>query len=954
MKRSARMPATRLSGLATVAAISLTAIPWYAGAQELTTFQEGVSPAVGYAQDATYIRSSSLDGNFDDDTDLELIVGSTTGDVLRGLLEFDISEIPASSQIDSVSLELKTHTNTGLDQGGVEGNPTFNVYAYGFDIDELSSTWNDPDGDGSETTGDTMAGGTLGDLLTSVSFDVTATEQLITFANTPEFQAAVSAALADDGILRLITAKDDESTVGTHEFARFAADSSTTEGDRPALMVTYSASTDPSAIWPPRNDLGQRPAVPATTEGVVTIRNNGETKLLTLSNWAVSGPDADHVTVSDGPSEIAPGGTADLIYIFNSKNETGVFSATITFDSNDPNRPNAAIAISASVINSAGPDGHYTFDDGTVEAPSVNDITGHGRHGSVDSADGSVSFGQASLIGGAGQSASVDGGGAIEIPANSFDDLTDYTVSAWVQLSAFPAELGSIFAKSESPDNPSGALLVTPDGSLIWLVPDASPDPLFSTDPLLKLGEAAMVTVVSTGNGDNVSVYVNGALAASGQGLGEVVAEPGVFYIGSFGPLFTSGLVDDLQISAKALSAEEIKQLADNPGTVLVAEQADSDGDGLTDTEEIEAGTDPVKADTDGDGLGDFAEVREHLTNPLESDSDGDGSGDGTEVAAGSDPNDASSLSLSLNLVAYYPLDGNLQDIAGSSHGVGKTWTPGGKADQPELLADNPATELTFSEGAFGQGVDLDGSAAQYIETPIENEDIFDFGAPDNPTGFTVSVWYCVDSFTKDWQALVAKGEDNQWRVHRQGGDTERLVGNGGDGDIGHPGPGVNDGELHHVVLVSEPNVSHRFFIDGKLVQEGNAPNLEDNPMPMMIGQNPDTDDRTWDGLIDDVALWNRPLANDEIGILFNGGASLGQILTLDVGDPVIVPEITGVSISADGVALQLPAGTTYEIEYSADLVTWEVIASDVIGSYADDDAGRAGGETGYYRGVVK
>lgn len=66
------------------------------------------------------------------------------------------------------------------------------------------------------------------------------------------------------------------------------------------------------------------------------------------------------------------------------------------------------------------------------------------------------------------------------------------------------------------------------------------------------------------------------------------------------------------------------------------------------------------------------------------------------------------------------------------------------------------------------------------------------------------------------------------------------------------------------------------------------------------------------------------------------------------------VPEITGVSISAEGVALQLPAGTTYEIEYSADLVTWEVIASDVIGSYADDDAGRAGGETGYYRGVVK
>ncbi|NCF84884.1 MAG: hypothetical protein GWQ05_24965 [Verrucomicrobiaceae bacterium] len=233
------------------------------------------------------------------------------------------------------------------------------------------------------------------------------------------------------------------------------------------------------------------------------------------------------------------------------------------------------------MINSAGPDGHYTFDDGTVgtvEEPSVNDITGYGRHGRVDSAVGSVSLGQASLIGGAGQSASVDGGGAIAIPAKSFDDLTDYTVSAWVQLSAFPTELGSIFAKSDSPDTPGVSLLLAPDGSLIWLAPDTSTDPLFSTDPLLKVGEAAMVTVMSTGNGDNVSVSVNGALAGSGQGLGEVAADPGVFYIGSFGPLFTFGLADDLQIYAKALSAEEIKQLADNPGTVLVPEQPDSDG----------------------------------------------------------------------------------------------------------------------------------------------------------------------------------------------------------------------------------------------------------------------------------------------------------------------------------------------------------------------------------------
>jgi outer membrane protein OmpA-like peptidoglycan-associated protein len=58
----------------------------------------------------------------------------------------------------------------------------------------------------------------------------------------------------------------------------------------------------------------------------------------------------------------------------------------------------------------------------------------------------------------------------------------------------------------------------------------------------------------------------------------------------------------------------------------------DSDGDGLTNREERELGTDKRNPDTDGDGLKDGAEVRTHRTNPLVADTDGDGLGDGSEV----------------------------------------------------------------------------------------------------------------------------------------------------------------------------------------------------------------------------------------------------------------------------------------------------------------------------------
>src|SRR5215831_3953865 len=73
----------------------------------------------------------------------------------------------------------------------------------------------------------------------------------------------------------------------------------------------------------------------------------------------------------------------------------------------------------------------------------------------------------------------------------------------------------------------------------------------------------------------------------------------------------------------------------------------DQDGDGLSALREYQLGTDPRNADTDGDGISDGEEVTPgadgYITNPLLSDTDGDGLPDGVEVTVGSNPTNPTS-----------------------------------------------------------------------------------------------------------------------------------------------------------------------------------------------------------------------------------------------------------------------------------------------------------------------
>ena len=96
--------------------------------------------------------------------------------------------------------------------------------------------------------------------------------------------------------------------------------------------------------------------------------------------------------------------------------------------------------------------------------------------------------------------------------------------------------------------------------------------------------------------------------------------------------IFNDELLDEAQTEDNLEPVEDV-----SPEDVL--KNIDSDGDGLSDYEEIYIyKTDPYNQDSDGDGLSDYEEVMIFGTDPLSADTDGDTYFDGQEILGGYNP----------------------------------------------------------------------------------------------------------------------------------------------------------------------------------------------------------------------------------------------------------------------------------------------------------------------------
>lgn len=204
------------------------------------------------------------------------------------------------------------------------------------------------------------------------------------------------------------------------------------------------------------------------------------------------------------------------------------------------------------------------------------------------------------------------------------------------------------------------------------------------------------------------------------------------------------------------------------------------------------------------------------------------------------------------SLVAHWKLDDESGDVAADS--------TANKLDAA-LLGDP-----VWGQGVVGGALNFDGDG-DYLD--CSNDPRFEI-----VNQITVSVWIKVSAFDRPYQTIISKG-DTSWRLQRT--REEKTLEFGCSGALVPTNPQwggiygkieVNDGQWHHVAGTYD-GANICLYVDGKLDVSSAAPGrINVNDHNVWIGANAEEPDRFWNGLIDDVQVFNYAMNSDEIAAM--------------------------------------------------------------------------------------
>lgn len=231
----------------------------------------------------------------------------------------------------------------------------------------------------------------------------------------------------------------------------------------------------------------------------------------------------------------------------------------------------------------------------------------------------------------------------------------------------------------------------------------------------------------------------------------------------------------------------------------------------------------------------------------------------------------ANAALLTDNLIGYWKFDNNGADSSGGGRDL-------------DLYGDP-----NFSAGLFGQALDLHSNNSQYAQRPVD-DNVYNFSS----SNFTIQVWVNLNSLSVE-QVLLEKFQGASgpgwtltyypgWplptseKFHFYTYLSARIYSN----DLQ-----VTVGQWHQIIMRRDGSTFELFYDNTLIGSVINSTIFEDSSYPLIFGRrNPYGQVFPLDGKLDEVAIWNRALSADEIGLLYNNGQGrqiLPVLVTIDI-----------------------------------------------------------------------
>jgi len=245
-----------------------------------------------------------------------------------------------------------------------------------------------------------------------------------------------------------------------------------------------------------------------------------------------------------------------------------------------------------------------------------------------------------------------------------------------------------------------------------------------------------------------------------------------------------------------------------------------------------------------------------------------------------------SSATLTDGLPSYYQMNDDLAttnviDIINNNDGT---------------LEGGDNTQDISVTGIIGKALHLDGSS-DIIDLNDGND--FDFTTSDD---FSISFWIKPDEWVNGQRIFSNDDGSNGYQIIEATaggsgtGNNIQFWGNGGSLVVSTDE--IVIGEWNHIVVTFEGGTAKIYINDSTPFSGSTTISASSNDL--YIGWDPSLSDNYYDGVIDEIGIWNRTLSSSEVSELYNSGGGLTYPFIVSQLSVTLNSPTDGVTISGD------------------------------------------------------